>query len=73
MVFARLIEKLTGRPHRHDNAQLVKQAAGELRRDVGKLSSMLRPYMEADDPLVALMTDLFNQRQMRAGNGPRAQ
>jgi hypothetical protein len=69
--FIRLLEKITGRPHRHGNARMVSEAADGLRREVRELSDTLHPYAEADDPLVALMTDLFNQRQMR-GNGPRA-
>jgi hypothetical protein len=67
-ILVRLFEKLTGKPHQHRNAQKVAAAVGDLRRDVSALSSKLRPYTEADDPLVALMTDVFNQRQMRNGH-----
>ena len=70
-IFVRLLETIRGRPHQRQNAQRVAAAASDLREDVGALSSMLRPYREADDPLVALMTDVFNQRQMRDnGRGP---
>jgi len=64
-IFTRLLETITGRPHQRQNARRVADAANDLRRDVGALSSRLRPYTESDDPLVALMTDVFNQRQMR--------
>jgi hypothetical protein len=66
-ILVRLFEKLTGKPHQHRNAQKVAAAVGDLRRDVSALSSRLRPHAEADDPLVALMTDVFNQRQLRNG------
>jgi hypothetical protein len=62
-LFTRLFEKITGRPHRRANADLVSEAARDLRRDAEGLRSKLRPYSQADDPLVALMTDVFNQRQ----------
>jgi hypothetical protein len=42
--------------------------ADDLRQDVHSLARKMRPYVEAYDPLVALMTDVFNQRQMRNGN-----
>ncbi len=73
-ILTRLFEKITGRRHRHDNARAVSDAVGDLRSDVEELRSSLRPYVDADDPLVALMTDVFNQRQMRNGgndNGAR--
>jgi hypothetical protein len=68
MMFVRLMEKLMDRPHQHYNVQKVSEAANGLRRDVHSLAGKMRPYIEADDPLVALMTDVFNQRQMRNGN-----
>jgi hypothetical protein len=61
----RLWEKLTGVPHRHENAERVSFASDELTREVREISSRLKPYAESDDPLVAMMTDIFNQRQMR--------
>jgi hypothetical protein len=69
-LFVRLMEKLSGRPHQHYTAQKVSDMASDLRQDVNSLATKMRPYAEADDPLVALMTDVFNQRQMRNGNGP---
>jgi len=65
---ARLFEVLTGAPHKYEQSQKVSDAADELSSDVQKLSETIRPYLDADDPLVAFMTDVFNQRQMRAGN-----
>lgn len=61
----RLIEKLTGTPHRHDNAALVRSASRSLSRSIDDLSATLKPYSKADDPLVALMTDVFNRRALR--------
>lgn len=65
----RLIEKLTGKPHRHDNAARVSLAAAELSESTRELSRHLKPYLESDDPLVSLMTDVFNRRQMGPGDG----
>ena len=64
-IFVRFLEKLTGTPHQRQNAQKVADVARGLREDVKKLSTTLRPYAESEDPLVALMTDIFNQRQAR--------
>lgn len=63
----RLWEKIIGIPHQHENAARVSLASYELTSEVRKISSRLKPYVEADDPLVALMTDLFNQREMSRG------
>lgn len=65
----RLFEKLTGTPHRHDNATRVSLAAEELTETTRELSTYLKPYLESDDPLVSLMTDVFNKRQMGPGDG----
>lgn len=60
----RLIEKLTGTPHRHENTENVAAAAKDLEASIKELAQTLKPYRESHDPLVALMTDVFNQRQM---------
>lgn len=60
----RLIEKLTGTPHRHDNAARVSLAADQLTESTRQLTANLKPYLESDDPLVSLMQDVFNRRQM---------
>lgn len=60
----RLIEKITGTPHRHENATRVSLATDELTQSTRLLSAHLKPYLESDDPLVSLMTDVFNRRQM---------
>jgi len=62
----RLLEKLTGTPHRHDIADSVHTAAAGVSRSVDKLSAALKPYAKADEPLVALMTDVFNKLQMKS-------
>lgn len=62
----RIWETITGRPHRKDVSRRVAIAAEELTKESRELSSRLRPYIEKDDPLVALMTDILNQRTMRA-------
>jgi hypothetical protein len=71
MMFLRLVEKLMDRPHQHYTAQKVSEVADDLRQDVHSLARKMRPYVEAYDPLVALMTDVFNQRKMRNGNGSK--
>lgn len=68
MALVRLWEKITGAPHQHEQARKVSAVADELSSDVKKLSETMRPYLDADDPLVAFMTDVFNQRQMRTKN-----
>lgn len=65
-VFVRFLETITGKPHRHEQSRMVSEVADQLSSDVAKLSTRLRPYLESEDPLVALMTDVFNQRQMRS-------
>lgn len=69
-LLVRLLEKLSGKPHKHENARVVSQAAAGLREDVHAFTTMLHPYVEADDPLVALMTDVFNQRQVIQNDRP---
>ncbi|MEH2525882.1 MULTISPECIES: hypothetical protein [unclassified Bradyrhizobium] len=70
-VLVRLLEKLTGRPHQHRHARWVANIASDLRRDISELQATLRPYAEAEEPLVALMTDIFNDRQMRSNGHDR--
>lgn len=60
-----LIRKLLRRDRPQDDAREVTEAVNALHEDVKELSGFLKPYVEADDPLVALMTDMFNQRSMR--------
>lgn len=60
----RLIEKITGTPHRHDLADSVHVAAARVSRSIDQLSAALRPYAKSDKPLVELLTDLFNKQQM---------
>jgi propanediol dehydratase small subunit len=71
-IFVRFMERLTGKPHQHHNAERVTDVAPDPREDIHKLSTTLRPYVESDDPLVALMTDVFNRRQLANGK-PGAQ
>jgi len=66
----RLIEKITGTPHRHDIADGVHMAAAGVSRSVDQLADALKPYVRADEPLVALLTDVFNKQQLeRKNNG----
>lgn len=69
MTLARLWESILGVPHRHENAAMVSSASEELSRATRRLHTHLRPYVESDDPLIALMTDVFNQREMRRRPG----
>lgn len=62
--FIRIWETVLGIPHKHENAARVSAASDELSRATRSLSNHLKPYAESDDPLVALMTDVFNKRQM---------
>lgn len=63
-VFVRFFEMMTGTPHKYEESRRVNIVAEELLSDVQRLSENIRPYLDADDPLVALMTDVFNKRQM---------
>jgi hypothetical protein len=60
----RLIEKITGTPHRHDLADSVHAAAAGVSRSIDQLSDSLRPYYKSDQPLVSLLTNVFNRQQM---------
>ena len=60
----RLIEKITGTPHRHDFADSVHAAAIGVSRSVDQLSDALKPYCKSDQPLVTLLTNVFNRQQM---------
>jgi hypothetical protein len=62
----RFIEKITGTPHRHDIAESVHTAAAGVSRSVDKLSAALKPYSQSDEPLVALMTEVFNRLQLKS-------
>jgi hypothetical protein len=64
MNLSRFFEKITGRPHQHHNAERVTDVVAALSCDVRKLTESLQPYVEANDPLVEFMTDVFNKRQM---------
>jgi hypothetical protein len=68
MTLIRLWEKMTGQPHRHDDSQHVVEAANELAQSAKKLNAAIKPYLEAEDPLIALVSDLINQRAMREKN-----
>jgi hypothetical protein len=65
----RLWEKVFRIPHRHEEASRVSAAAEELTSTARALNARLKPYVESDDPLVALMTDVFNRRSMGSDNG----
>lgn len=65
-MLVRLWETITLTPHKHEESRKVDTVADELLSDVRRLSKNIRPYLDADDPLVALMTDVFNQRRMRS-------
>ena len=43
---------------------MVRSASRSLSSRIDDLSATLKPYSKADDPLVALMTDVFNRRQL---------
>ena len=58
----RLWENLFRIPHKRENADKVSAASDELTSMSQALRVKLKPYLETDDPLVALMTDVFNQR-----------
>lgn len=58
----RLYEKLTGTPHRHDDAERVAAAVDGLSQATRELSATLKPYIESDDPLVAF-TDMLKRRE----------
>jgi hypothetical protein len=62
----RIIEMITGMPHRHEIADSVSLAAAGVARSVDRLSEALKPYANSDKPLVALLTDVFNKSQMKS-------
>lgn len=63
-IMVRLLEKITGRVHQHKHADKVNEVAGHLKKEVAEFSERLKPYTESDDPLTALMTDVYNKRQL---------
>lgn len=63
-LLVRLYEKLMGIPHQKRNADMVRHAVSGLKEDVSSISKRLQEYQESDDPLVALMLDMFNTREM---------
>lgn len=69
MILERLFEKIIGRPHKKLTSEEVKSVASELNADVGSLTETLKEYHEKDDPLVALMLDIYNDRAQRYTNG----
>lgn len=58
----RIWEVISGRPHQHHNAAMVSNATHSLTQRANELEQAVRPYSEADDPLVMFMTDVFNRR-----------
>ena len=62
----RLLETITGTPHKHEIADSVAVAAAGVARSVDKLSEALKPYANAEQPLVALLTDVFNKSQLKS-------
>ncbi|MCK1670324.1 hypothetical protein [Bradyrhizobium sp. 150] len=71
VLLAQWMKKISGKSREQDDARAASQAAlMELRDDMRHLTTMLRPYIEADDPLVALMVDVFNQRQVIQNDRP---
>jgi hypothetical protein len=65
MNMVRVIEILTGRPHRQLNAEMVHTAAERLSKRADELSEVMRPYRQSEDPLVMLLTDAIIQRNFR--------
>lgn len=64
----RLMEKITGRPHQHKNADMVGDATAKLLATTDNFSKKLRPYSEAADPLSMLFEDIQNQKRGGSGN-----
>lgn len=67
----RLYEKLTGTPHRHEDAERVSRALDGLTNSIEELSATLKPYSNADDPLVAFMTDVLKRRKGSSNEKPK--
>lgn len=65
MILTRIYEKLMGLPHQKHHAERVKRAAEELSQDVKSLTQRIERYREEDDPLVALMQDIYNDSETR--------
>jgi cell fate (sporulation/competence/biofilm development) regulator YlbF (YheA/YmcA/DUF963 family) len=64
-LLVRLYEKIAGLAHQHRESHQVSEKMRELSHSMRELHDSLEPYVEAEDPLVALMTDVFNQRRMQ--------
>jgi len=69
MNFTRVWELLSGSPHQYRNAAMVNAATSSLTRRAEEFAHAIKPYREAEDPLVMFMTDLFNRREMRPKDG----
>jgi hypothetical protein len=69
MNFARILETIRGRPHRHMNADMVSAAAKRLNGRAEELARIIKPYRESEDPLVMLLTDVIIQRGFRGQDG----
>ena len=63
-LLVRLWETLSRTPHRHDDAQRVRRATQELTENAKILSAHLRTHEDSPDPLMSIVCDLVNRRQM---------
>lgn len=61
-ITTRLWEKLTGKPHEHQNARMVHDATSRLLETNAYFFALIKPYSEAEDPLAMLLQDALNQR-----------
>lgn len=66
-IFVRLVEKVTGRPHQHHNADMVSHATTRLLAAADNFSRQIKPYSEANDPLTMLFNDIREQRKTSEG------
>lgn len=64
--FIRLWEILSRSPHVRKNSEQVREATNSLVLKAQELESAIKPYTEAEDPLTALMCDLYEQRRQHA-------
>lgn len=63
MNMTRIWEKITGMPHQHRMSDRVSAAAADLAATARNITLQLEPYKNAEDPLSAMFSDLYNRRE----------
>ncbi len=64
-LITRIVEKIFGMPHQHNNAAMVERATDELLDSATALSKKIRSIDDPKNPLEDLIEDIRRQRQER--------